>query len=412
MKKVLFFIMFLFCLSINVFSQGDFWSVTSLDSTGISIFSKTNDNILYAGGPGELYKSIDGGLNWINLFNNWSYTYINSVITYNDSLVLIGTGNYGQSNYVGILRSFDQGSTWSKIAFIDTGIGILYEHNGLTFATTFTGDIYCSADTGLGWEKVYENTTGNGINSFAGDNNSKLIAGFLHGSIARSSDNGISWTMITPNWTVLYVYDLLFVDDFILAATDIGIFKSTDFGENWDRLGSEIIFSAARLLFIPPAQIYAMDGNWMHDKFYFSNDKGENWDILNSGLPENSYFYDMTKHRNYIFVGSDYGVYKSEEITSVQDKQDNIISKFSLSQNYPNPFNPKTKIDYQIAQLGIVSIKVYDILGKEVAILVNKVQSTGNYYVNFEGTNLPSGIYFYQLKSGDFIQTRKMILLK
>jgi hypothetical protein len=85
---------------------------------------------------------------------------------------------------------------------------------------------------------------------------------------------------------------------------------------------------------------------------------------------------------------------------------------YQLCQNYPNPFNPEATINYQLPQAGHVTLKIYDILGKEVAILVNKVQSTGNYSVNFEGTNLPSGIYFYQLKSGDFIQTRKMILLK
>jgi hypothetical protein len=93
--------------------------------------------------------------------------------------------------------------------------------------------------------------------------------------------------------------------------------------------------------------------------------------------------------------------------------------EFSLSQNYPNPFNPITKIKYTIPYVEthrdaslLVTLKVYDVLGNEVAILVNEEKPVGEYEVEFDGSELPSGIYFYQLKAGDFIQTRKMILLK
>jgi hypothetical protein len=92
---------------------------------------------------------------------------------------------------------------------------------------------------------------------------------------------------------------------------------------------------------------------------------------------------------------------------------------FSLSQNYPNPFNPSTKIKYTIPYVEthsdaslLVTLKVYDVLGNEVATLVNEEKTPGEYEVEFDGINLPSGIYFYHLKAGDFIQTRKMILLK
>jgi hypothetical protein len=83
-----------------------------------------------------------------------------------------------------------------------------------------------------------------------------------------------------------------------------------------------------------------------------------------------------------------------------------------LEQNYPNPFNPSTKIKYQIPVSGFVSLKVYDVLGKEIASLVQEVKSAGIYEVQFDASELVSGVYFYTLKVGDFIQTRKMILLK
>ncbi len=86
--------------------------------------------------------------------------------------------------------------------------------------------------------------------------------------------------------------------------------------------------------------------------------------------------------------------------------------EFSLSQNYPNPFNPATTISYQIPQTELVTIKVYDVLGREVATLVNEEKTAGSYEVQFTGNGLTSGIYFYQLKVDNFVETKKMILLK
>jgi len=91
---------------------------------------------------------------------------------------------------------------------------------------------------------------------------------------------------------------------------------------------------------------------------------------------------------------------------------ENIQNKFQLSQNYPNPFNPLTKISYSIKELSQVSLMVLDLLGSEVATLVNREQPQGNYEIEFDGTDLTSGIYFYRLRAGDFVETKKMILLK
>ena len=98
-----------------------------------------------------------------------------------------------------------------------------------------------------------------------------------------------------------------------------------------------------------------------------------------------------------------------------------ILSKFKLDQNYPNPFNPSTKIKFEIpsqSALGgqndrtLVTLKVYDLLGTVVTTLVNEEKPAGTYEVEFVGVGLPSGIYFYQLKVGSYIETKKMILLR
>lgn len=85
---------------------------------------------------------------------------------------------------------------------------------------------------------------------------------------------------------------------------------------------------------------------------------------------------------------------------------------FFLFQNYPNPFNPTTTIKYSIPKASFVVIKIYDIIGEEVATLVNAQKPSGNYSVKFDASNLSSGIYFYRITSGNFMATKKLIILK
>ena len=104
------------------------------------------------------------------------------------------------------------------------------------------------------------------------------------------------------------------------------------------------------------------------------------------------------------------------EYSSTIEVEVNSPTKFSLEQNYPNPFNPSTKISWQSPVISWQTLKVYDILGNEIATLVNEEKSAGQYEVEFNPEssikNPASGIYFYQLKAGDFVETKKMILMK
>jgi hypothetical protein len=105
-----------------------------------------------------------------------------------------------------------------------------------------------------------------------------------------------------------------------------------------------------------------------------------------------------------------------ETLSVNDDNRGNIPADYVLCQNYPNPFNPSTSIQYTIGSNQFVSLKVYDVLGNEVVTLINEEKPAGNYEVNFSATGgasqLSSGIYFYQLRAGSFLETKKMILLK
>lgn len=98
-------------------------------------------------------------------------------------------------------------------------------------------------------------------------------------------------------------------------------------------------------------------------------------------------------------------------LTSVED-DDNSLNNFSLEQNYPNPFNPSTKISWQSPLSGHQTLKVYDVLGNEVATLVDEYREAGSHSVNFDAGGLSSGVYFYKLQSESFVETKKMILLR
>ena len=99
-------------------------------------------------------------------------------------------------------------------------------------------------------------------------------------------------------------------------------------------------------------------------------------------------------------------------ITSINDSGRRLPTNITLYQNYPNPFNPTTNIRYQLATNNNVSLKIYDITGKEIITLINQHQTAGYHSVVFDASGLASGIYFYQLKAGSFIQQKKLLLLR
>jgi len=112
------------------------------------------------------------------------------------------------------------------------------------------------------------------------------------------------------------------------------------------------------------------------------------------------------------FVQQFYQSNFDDNILPVEEENNLIVTEFKLFQNYPNPFNPSTRIQYAVSSRLFVSLKVYDILGNEIATLVNEEKSAGSYEVEFDASSLPSGVYFYKLRVGSFIQTNKMILIK
>jgi hypothetical protein len=107
-----------------------------------------------------------------------------------------------------------------------------------------------------------------------------------------------------------------------------------------------------------------------------------------------------------------YGFIPPDEPVGIQPSSTIIPETFSLHQNYPNPFNPTTTIRFDVRTSGNVSLKVFDVLGREVEVIVNEYLKSGSYSVQFSGENLPSGVYYYELRAESFSETKRMMLVK
>jgi len=175
---------------------------------------------------------------------------------------------------------------------------------------------------------------------------------------------------------------------------------STNFGTTWINLPGRYTKS------VSGQPSYTDIKHWKNEQINLTPYIGQKLKIrfnfvTDAGVPGDGYYFDNFRVVNYI-----------DTITSVNSVSSSVPDQFRLDQNYPNPFNPSTNLEFGISDLGFVSLRVYDALGKEVAVLVNEKLSPGIYETVFDGINYPSGIYYYKLEAGSFSEVRKMILLK
>ena len=149
---------------------------------------------------------------------------------------------------------------------------------------------------------------------------------------------------------------------------------------------------------------------------FFTLNLGTNWMVLGTDLP-NSPVFDLNYHQpTKKLVAGTHGrslfEFDLSVITGVKHEIDPVVNDFVLYQNYPNPFNPSTTINFTIREKEYVTLKVYDIMGNEVALLLSEEMEAGSHSIKYDASGLASGIYLYKLKAGNKIETRKMLLLK
>lgn len=311
-------------------------------------------------------------------------------------------------------RSTDFGETWSdaNIGLSGTGYGSLAIIDSVIFAgdegvNTRKG-VFKSTNYGSNWSQTALNNRYIYALATMGPN---LLAGTYNFGFQFSSNNGTSW--IEAGFTNENVYAIAVIDNNVFVSAQNSVFRTTDLGINWTPAGNNLPNNPVLAFATYENNLFASTQNF---GVWLSTDFGGNWTNISEGFDPSYQANTLIVNEPYIFAGRrSRGVWRrllSEVVTSVELTDDQIPNDFTLKQNYPNPFNPSTKIKFSVPQSSFVTIKVYSILGKEITTLISEKKAIGSYEVDFNAKNLPSGVYFYKLQAGSFIESKKMILLR
>lgn len=411
--------LFFILSAVKIFSQA------LLNENSIKFESVTTATLV--GQDGLILRTEDGGLNWTeqtsgitNVLNSNDYVnYIND--NGEDIKLQIAVGENGV-----ILKSVDNGTTWQ----IKTS-GTTEHLNDVTIYAPNTilvcgnnGTLLKSADFGETWTAISINTTAN-LNEIASTGPSLMevrISSVVVGNggvIFVSTDND-EWFEIASG-TTENLLTAAFMESNVVCAGDNGtILKSVNYGAAWTAATSGITTKIFDIKFVSANVLVGTSENGIIAR---SEDLGETWSTIITPAEVDLYAVNFGSESFGISIGKESTeLYTTDGgatwIASIvpPSASKNTNDPVNLSQNYPNPFNPSTVISYNVTDNANVSIKVYDMTGREVRTLVNSFQNAGTYSVNFNATNLASGIYFYVLRvnsgSMEITKTMKMILTK
>jgi hypothetical protein len=269
--------------------------------------------------------------------------------------------------------------------------------------------VFLTTNNGSNWNFISSGISNTDITSLA-INGSDIFVGTYGEGIFYSGNNGANWTSVLTGNTI---FALAINGSTVFAGTyGGGVFRTTNLGMNWYLTGLTSLMITD--IVIKGINVFVSTSASGNAGIFKSNDNGISWEQINQGLPEQNAGDLNFTQTDLIASVYNHGLYRRplSEVISVKIISTEIPYEFDLEQNYPNPFNPVTNLEFGISELGFVSLKVYDLLGKEVVTLVNEKLSPGEYKVEFDGSGLTSGVYFYRLTAGEFTETKRMMLVK
>jgi hypothetical protein len=402
--------------------NGAHWAVvsTGLMTAGVYalavIPNGTGGKDIVAGGSGGTFRSTDKGASWTRINGRPADTLACGdvhVLAISNAALFAGTDS-------GVFRSTDNGSSWTPLHAGSTSpcISALAISSTTLFAGSWGGGVFRSTGDCTSWTAVNTGLADSVISALAvrGPNVLAATSDQYGGGrcVYRSTNNGNSWTAVNFE-TMRRVEAFAVTNTSIFAATwGDGIFRSTDNGTNWTAFNMGLMneYGALAVYDLAVSGTHLFAGTSVG--VYLSTDNGTSWVPVNTGRPaEDACAFAITETD--LYVGGSGGVWRrplSEMITTVEQEESEVPRESSLFQNYPNPFNPNSDIRYQISEFGMVRLAVYDLLGREVAVLVNEAKAPGTYQVRFDGAGLPSGVYFYRMAAGSFSATKRALLLK
>jgi len=432
----------------NVFAQSGWIEITPSSSTAElkNIFIFDSNKVAIETNSNYFLFSWNGGMNWSKKFipRDTNLTLVGYCIA--DSQTVYGWTKWGFHNEPSSLyRSSDFGDSWIKVwsagdqyninidtaKFFNSSIGYLTLFSGSAYLTTYKS--YLTNDGGNTWNlrdssyEYYVTNFGHGSETIGIYNyfNERIIygdyrhwysayfggGGFNYYHAVVTTDGYLSWHSIMDNSSANFSLFKFSSPDSLTAfiASSRGLKKWSNQNFTLEDISNlPFVFIHFRDLRFGYAYLNAQ-GNILH----LSSDSGRSW---------NNTITFVTSVKEIKFLNSKIGfliceggkIYKTTTGggLGIALKSSEIPIDFSLSQNYPNPFNPTTKINFDLKSTAFAMLRVYDITGREVRTLVNEKLAAGSYSYDFNASELPSGVYFYQLQADGFIETKKMILLK
>lgn len=381
------------------------WSIIGVPATPIGhIFSSSN--MLYCSSSNNIYLSSNKGSFWYKSSLDYNVTITAISSPPNSDIVLVGTKDNG------IFKSTDKGQTWqpSNTGLFSPKINFIVFYNNNIYCGT-SDDLYFSSDMGSNWNKLNINKE---VTEISINKNGDILLQVFYYDIMLKRKDQSQWTQLTlpvSNWQSRI--KITNEGNIFLGFNHGDMYKSTNWGLTWQKLNWYNGMVTSNFLQTSNNLIYVASPLGL----YVSSDNGTSWQNTDNGIitiPGITEINSLTIDDDGYLYAAALGVFSTYNYNTTDIETDSYDSPidFSLSQNYPNPFNPITTINYSVPKSNFVTIKVFDILGREVETLVNNEKLKGNYKVEFNGSTLSSGIYFYRMQAGDFVETKKLILIK
>ena len=332
----------------------------------------------------QLFKTTNGGSEWTEVFVDTLLDFIRGVEFFNDNLGVVFEVRQRFNNYTLNYLTTDGGENWQKYQmgdepFLSSFLKIKRTDPSHIWVVNQQG-VWLSRDTVKTWTKVSSEVEGWAAGFDFLDSLNGWVAHMdgQQNKIKYTKDGGLTWTDLMKPYMVQ-------TQDLVIEGRDY-------FGRIQVTLAG---FEGSLFR-------YFEDWEYGYEQDSYTN----GW------LTSIAIFREGNTSHTWVAGSGGVILYNAEYITDVIENNTVQLPEFNLEQNYPNPFNPSTTISYQLPATRYVNLKVFDILGNEIATLINEEKPAGSYEVKFDASKLSSGIYFYTLYAGDFIETRKMLLLK
>ena len=334
---------------------------------------------------------------------------------------------FAATNSNGVFRSTDIGANWGRyvliagiepsIQFGRYGFRNSRRHQCWLYRSTNKGTNWQAANAGMGnhsvWSLAITPGSGGGFNLFA----CTTLSGTYKGGVFLSTNGGSSWRAVNNGLVDSSVYALAVGSPSSIYAGTFGhgVSLSTDNGASWQSMNNGLSNLKVITLAVPPGG--PADSNVFAGTFggglFLSTNSGTSWSAIGlPGLKVNA----LAVSSLFIFAGIDQGggvwLRPLSDVVSVEEFQHLALKGFALEQNYPNPFNPSTTISYQLPVRSHVNLKIYDLLGREVAEVFDGEQTSGRKSITWDAAAFSSGIYFYRLTIGGFSDVKKLVLVK